>query len=1039
MTKNASIVLKQLNKKRCSWLEATRENNFEDGILRLLSDLYPDQAHFIFELLQNAEDANATHVQFELTKEKLIVRHNGRRVFNKGDVDSITSIGQSTKKDDVNQIGKFGIGFKAVFAYSKSPQVYSGEFNFEIRDLVCPFEIPCVNKGAQETVFVLPFNNPSKPSDTCFREIKTVFESLDHTILLFLNNIESIEWNLNGEENGLAVREHISGVNQRLIKISITNSANNDLQEDVWFLRFQGMLEHHGNLKCSIALMLGFRKESQKELDIGKPLSKQMKVVPADGQLCVFFPAEKETTGLKIYVNGPYAATIDRASIRHDHEDNRAIFKVTAQLLVEAMEHLKAAGMLTSEFLGVLPNDDDQLSPFYAVMRDAVYEALSNRALIPRLNSGHGKAEELARGPKAVTDVIGEDALEVLFDNGKKQWAAGVMQNTRADKLLGSLGMPYWGYEEIIDAVEEKYRSWWPDDDASNWLRGKNDDWLQSFYLLLLTAAKREDREDDVREWKIIKAQDGELFIGGEVYFPIEGDPLTTELPTVSSEIFEGLKKERKKRLQEFLEAAGVKQIGEREELQKILDRFYAKDSEAPGKKKHLEHIRRFVRWSEEGNGAGLFRDYYIFKDSTEEYFCQGLQCYIDKPFEETGLGAIYSDGTGQDESRSALWAGYARVKNFIRFAEACGAQKVLEIEQSGVWNNPRRSELYAGTGGSRSTHTGVNEDYYIDSLDTLLKQKNIGIARLVWRTLTGVEPRVLKARYRPNQQYNIRTVPSVLVQTLRSAKWIPGKDGKFYLPREMSQKRLRDDFEYDDRNGWLTAIGFAEEEQKATKEYRQRKEIAKQLGVTLQDIDFLKMLKESPEQYKKIKRQVEEISTPTEFPERPSVDPERRAQRAKGRAGEAAEKKYEGRKRSVRVSGPAGDKVTYLEQSYTNDNNQLVCQMCENEMPFRRRDGRYYFEAVQIFDDLAKEYVAAYVALCPLCAAKFKELIKRDDKHRKKLRDQVAGTTELQIGLDLGKETGNIRFVEKHLLDLQGILAGEEEEKQENRESASS
>ncbi|MEW8200372.1 MAG: hypothetical protein AB2777_22325, partial [Candidatus Thiodiazotropha endolucinida] len=743
MTEDATSILKRLNQKRSSWLEATRENKFEDGILRLLSDLYPDQAHFIFELLQNAEDARASLVQFRLTKDQLIVRHDGRRLFDSQDVDSITSIGQSTKKEDVNQIGKFGIGFKAVFAYSKTPRVHSGKYNFEIRDLVCPFEIPGIHKSNQETVFVLPFNNASKSAESCFREIKTVFESLDHTILLFLNNIESIEWDLNEEESGLAVREHITDTDEELVKVSITNTSNTDLQEDAWFLRFQGVLEEHGNLKCSIALKLGFRKDNQSDLDARKGLSEQMKVVPADGQLCVFFPAEKETTGLKIYVNGPYAATIDRASIRHDHEDNRAIFKSTAQLLVEAMVHLKETGLLTPEFLGVLPNDEDQLSPFYAVLRETVYNALRNRVLIPCLDGGYGKAEELARGPKAVTDVIGDNALAVLFDDDKKQWAAGVMQNSRSDKLLASLGMPYWGYEELIDAVEEKYRSWWPDDDALGWLQEQRDDWLQSFYLLLLTAAKREDREHGISEWKIIKAQDGELFVGGDVYFPIEGDPLATELPTVAENIFDGLKKERQKRLQEFLDAAGVKQIGEREELQKILDRFYAENAEAPGNKKHLEHIRRFIRWSEEGNGAGLFRGYYIFKDSTEEYFCQGVQCYIDKPFEETGLSSIYSDGTGRDESRSALWSGYTRVKNFIQFAEACGARKVLEIERRGVWSNPRSSELYAGTGGSRSTHTGINEDYYIESLEELLEENNVGIARLVWRTLAGVEPRV--------------------------------------------------------------------------------------------------------------------------------------------------------------------------------------------------------------------------------------------------------------------------------------------------------
>jgi hypothetical protein len=38
---------------------AARDNGFEEGLRRLLADLYPDNAHFIYEFLQNAEDAGA--------------------------------------------------------------------------------------------------------------------------------------------------------------------------------------------------------------------------------------------------------------------------------------------------------------------------------------------------------------------------------------------------------------------------------------------------------------------------------------------------------------------------------------------------------------------------------------------------------------------------------------------------------------------------------------------------------------------------------------------------------------------------------------------------------------------------------------------------------------------------------------------------------------------------------------------------------------------------------------------------------------------
>lgn len=50
----------ELAKSRAKWYAASAENGFSEGIERLLTKLYPDKAHFIFELLQNAEDAQAT-------------------------------------------------------------------------------------------------------------------------------------------------------------------------------------------------------------------------------------------------------------------------------------------------------------------------------------------------------------------------------------------------------------------------------------------------------------------------------------------------------------------------------------------------------------------------------------------------------------------------------------------------------------------------------------------------------------------------------------------------------------------------------------------------------------------------------------------------------------------------------------------------------------------------------------------------------------------------------------------------------------------
>jgi len=109
------------------------------GFLDQHTGFYPDPAHFIYELLQNAEDMNASQVTFQLYEDKLIFEHDGtKRDFNIEDIEAITSKGKSPKANDPTQIGKFGMGFKAVYVYTNTPEIHSGQYHFKIRNVIVP-------------------------------------------------------------------------------------------------------------------------------------------------------------------------------------------------------------------------------------------------------------------------------------------------------------------------------------------------------------------------------------------------------------------------------------------------------------------------------------------------------------------------------------------------------------------------------------------------------------------------------------------------------------------------------------------------------------------------------------------------------------------------------------------------------------------------------------------------------------------------------------------------------------------------------------
>ena len=131
-----------------------------EKILRIIINQYSDRTHFIYEILQNAEDAGATRIQFHLEKEKLVIEHNGRP-FNEKDIEGVCGIANGTKEDGT-RIGHFGIGFKSVYCYTEHPYIYSGEYHFVIQNQLFPAEVSGRKEIAyDETCMILPFDNPT--------------------------------------------------------------------------------------------------------------------------------------------------------------------------------------------------------------------------------------------------------------------------------------------------------------------------------------------------------------------------------------------------------------------------------------------------------------------------------------------------------------------------------------------------------------------------------------------------------------------------------------------------------------------------------------------------------------------------------------------------------------------------------------------------------------------------------------------------------------------------------------------------------------
>ena len=64
-----------------TYLASALELSAASGVKDATVEKYSDEAHFIYELLQNADDAGAEKAEFKLSREGLYFIHNGKTHF----------------------------------------------------------------------------------------------------------------------------------------------------------------------------------------------------------------------------------------------------------------------------------------------------------------------------------------------------------------------------------------------------------------------------------------------------------------------------------------------------------------------------------------------------------------------------------------------------------------------------------------------------------------------------------------------------------------------------------------------------------------------------------------------------------------------------------------------------------------------------------------------------------------------------------------------------------------------------------------------
>ncbi|MBZ6379367.1 MULTISPECIES: sacsin N-terminal ATP-binding-like domain-containing protein [Pacificimonas] len=1040
-----SSFLQTLMEQRRKFLDGLDAN--EDDInLDIFEDFYPDQAHFVFELLQNAEDTGATEAAFKLTRNGCWFEHNGKRTFTEADVRAITGIHNSTKTKSSDQIGKFGVGFKSVFVYTQTPTIYAADFSFKIVKYVMPEPVVGDADIGSRTRFWLPFNNAKKTPAAAYEEIAAGLNELAETTLLFLPNIESIRWEVEDTLVGEILR-----IAHTPIHVEVLKQIGGETTTSSHFLKFDQAVAALEKQRVAIAFALDFLP-NVKAFTPEKPLSQQLKIVPVPGKVCVFFPAHKEVSGLRFHLHAPFVPELSRASIKATPANN-PLYDQLAELSASALHEIRDQDLLTTEFLGVLPNPQDQLGEGYGygLIRDAICGAMKTEPLFPTYGKGHAPADNLVQAKASLKDLLNEDDLEYLVDyeTDPPLWAASrALQGTNVERFMTGLEIRDWDIEAFVDCLDENAdkNNWGGvDEEFMAWLGRKSVEWHQQFYSLLDRESEAKDEIYRLKRCQIVRLADGGYAVGSACHFLEEQQAQTDGLHYVDRAVYtSGKSKAQQESARRFLETVGVTAVGERQLVEAVLKSKYTGGHLALNERTYLADLRRFMKLlDEDASAASVLASYPLFVGK-ENKWRKASEIYLDAPYLDTGF-AEYLELGGETTQLSPLADFYASLKidtvKITRFVEKLGARTKLAVTKANCSKNPEWKWL-SSVSGERYTNP-IDQDFVLRGFNRLAAKKSEKLARLVWetmRTLAGTSndeisrQNPLWAVYRKNVAGGAHKARSQLVHQLRQEAWIPQKGGQFVKPAQARAELLPEGFTFDAGWPWIKAIEFGKsielQNQKALQEAaaanerkRRDQEAAKALGFA--DADTARKFATMPvEEQARILAEYERRASVV-LPEHEPGNPVRRRERVLARSSDAPVRRTEERTRSVSVGRDEvkDEAKQYLRQQYTNADADQICQVCKDVLPFKRDDGSYYFEAVELLPELKRHHDQNYLCLCPNHAAMFRHA----NGSREVLRDGIAGQTTNELGVVLAQIDETIYFTKTHLADLQAIIEADQ------------
>lgn len=752
----------------------------------LLADRYDDRTHFIFELLQNAEDALSRReswrgprkVSIELSAATLKLTHFGKP-FDEADVRGICGIAESTK--GTHSIGRFGIGFKSVYTFTDRPEIHSGNEDFAVENYVLPKRTNRTERDSDATEIILPLNAKDEVAQL---EITSGLRRLGPGALLFLRHIDEINWKVEGGASGVYLRSKPELIGGNVRRITVIGQETGQPDVDQSWLVFERDVHTETREKIGfveVAFLLRPVKDLREQLSI-EPV--------ADSPLVVFFPTVV-STNLGFLVQGPYRTTPSRDNIPRGEAWNQYLVQETAGLLVEALRWMRDKALLDASALRCLPLDREKFSEgtMFTPIFDAVRQAFLEERLLPRFDGGYVSAGEakLAR-TQELRELFSPEQVAVLFGSEGAAWLTGEITPDREPAIRQYL-MQELGIAEITPAIliprlERRF------------LEAQPDDWVLRLYEYL--SGQEAVLRHRLGTIPLLRLEDGTHVVAKENGKPMAFLPseIETGFPTMRRAVCSSAE------ARSFLISLGITQPDPVDDVVWNVLPKYKRDDVEVSEEVYAADVGRIVAAFSTDSKAQREKllaelrqtDFVMVLDSADGkgYLAKPGEIYIATDRLKQ-LFAGVPDVLVVDDQYDCL-----RGENIRELLEACGALRYPRpVDAPNALTSAELAALRRQTG--HEVTSGINDrvvDWELAGFEALIQllpklalPQRAERARLIWESLGDLEERrgraIFEGAYSWTHygEYKAPSFQASFLRRLNREPWLPNSDGDLVRP----------------------------------------------------------------------------------------------------------------------------------------------------------------------------------------------------------------------------------------------------------------